>query len=264
MLPPFPRPTSRLRYFQIDNVDIEGDIPSVETLTNVYAFRIVNTKLDGSLPDFSPMRQLGMLTISYNYIEDDQVTGLKNLPRLTDLTLSNTLLRSSFPELPSSIVQLDLSNCVLQGPIPDWISQLPKLERLKAARNMFEGQIPPLPVSLKSVDLTNNLLEGPLPDISNNTVLDTLLLSYNKLSGPFPKLCQSPQIKTLDLGLNFFSGEVPNGVIERMINLQEIDLYSNEFSGPFPYALGTIKSLQTVDLSKCPCRSVHPCAEGEQ
>ncbi|GAU17179.1 hypothetical protein TSUD_178090 [Trifolium subterraneum] len=124
------------------------------------------------------------------------ISGLKLLTelRISDLTESTM----TFPNLKDmKILQLlELRNCLITGPIPDYIGEMEGLVTLDLSFNMLTGSIPNSIQGLKNLDymfLTNNSLSGPIQDwiLNFNANID---LSYNNFTKSSATSCQQSNL----------------------------------------------------------------------
>ncbi|KAK7331887.1 hypothetical protein VNO80_28630 [Phaseolus coccineus] len=109
-----------------------------------------------------------------------------------------------------SILELDLGNNHIEGPIPFTLP--PTLRSLSLSGNRLNGSIPDalsLLTQLSNLDFSNNNLSGPLPSSTGSlSSLTTLHLQNNKLSGSLYVLQDLP-LQDLDIENNLFSGPIP-------------------------------------------------------
>ncbi|RDX68899.1 Protein STRUBBELIG-RECEPTOR FAMILY 3, partial [Mucuna pruriens] len=109
-----------------------------------------------------------------------------------------------------SIIELDLSNNHIEGPIPFTLP--PTLRSLSLLGNRLNGSIPDalsLLTQLSNLDLSNNNLSGQLPSSTGSlSSLTTLHLQNNQLSGTLDVLQDLP-LQDLNIENNLFSGPIP-------------------------------------------------------
>lgn len=141
----------------------------------------------------------------------------------------NQLSGSLRNELGNQLVQIDLSNNMFTGSIPDVFGGLRRLKSLNLASNMFNGTLPAslsrCPM-LKVVVLRNNTLSGEI------TIDFTLLQSLNNL----------------DVGGNYLSGSVPTG-LGWCTQLRTLNLAKNKFVGEIPESFKNLRSLSYLSLT---------------
>ncbi|KAG4960505.1 hypothetical protein JHK87_037138 [Glycine soja] len=109
-----------------------------------------------------------------------------------------------------SVIELDLSNNHIEGPIPFTLP--PTLRTLSLSANRLNGSIPDalsLLTQLSNLDLSNNNLSGQLPSSTGSlSSLTTLHLQNNQLSGTLYVLQDLP-LQDLNIENNLFSGPIP-------------------------------------------------------
>ena len=127
------------------------------------------------------------------------------------------------------VVELNLSNIGLEGPIP------PELGRLTALRRL---------------DLGGNELTGTIPiQFAQLTELTELDLSSNQLTGLIPaQLSRLENLSSLDLGWNNLSGSIPPG-FGSLTELQMLNLGNNQLSGPIPPEIGDLSKMESLRLA---------------
>ena len=91
---------TNLSYLGLGNNQLSGQVPAeIEKLTNLQLLGLDNNNLDGLLDQFAPLINLKSLYLDHNYISG---------------TLTNSIM-ASWPMLQ----ELDLSDSLLMGPLPD-------------------------------------------------------------------------------------------------------------------------------------------------
>ncbi|KAK7412293.1 hypothetical protein VNO78_03746 [Psophocarpus tetragonolobus] len=157
-----------------------------------------------------------------------------------------------------SIIELDLSNNHIEGPIPFTLP--PTLRRLSLSGNRLNGSIPDamsLLTILSNLDLSNNNLSGQLPSSTGSlSSLTTLHLQNNQLSGTLYVLQDLP-LQDLNIENNLFSGPIP----PKLLSIPNFSKNGN------PFNTTTIPSPPTaapapVDMASSPHESPWNVAYG--
>ncbi|XLU63267.1 hypothetical protein S245_022476 [Arachis hypogaea] len=96
-----------------------------------------------------------------------------------------------FAKIPTTFVNIDLSENKFEGEIPDDFGELHGLIGLNLSHNRLVGNIPHSLgnlTNLESLDLSSNMLTGDIPtELANLNFLEVLNLSQNQLVGPIPR-----------------------------------------------------------------------------
>ncbi|RAL48059.1 hypothetical protein DM860_017850 [Cuscuta australis] len=202
--------------------------------------------------------------------------------QVTKIRIPNLNLTGSLPAdlgYLSHLVSLDVSGNQIGGPLPKFSAQLTQLDTLLLNDNNFTS-IPPdffsgmtllsnvsldnnpfSPWNLSSVALNeatnlqafsavNCSISGVLPDIFSGddfTQLQHLRLSYNNLTGGLPpSLSTATSMKTLLLNNQGTGYSLGGGldVLMTMIDLTQVWLQGNAFSGQLPADFSLLTSLQ--------------------
>ncbi|QHO26604.1 uncharacterized protein DS421_7g201050 [Arachis hypogaea] len=123
----------------------------------------------------------------------------------------------------TSLRFLDLSRCYFQGPIPSSFSNLTYLTSLNLVESNLNGSIP-----------------SSLSNLQHLTHLD---LSGNRLKGQFPW----HRLEFLDLSFNSMVDDISSFFCNE-INLRNINLSHNNFTGTFPQCLLNISLPLALDI----------------
>lgn len=183
--------------------------------------------------------------------------SLRNMSNLQVLSVGdNSFDRTPFPTVVLSLTRLSwlyMSNCSIEGEIPEEIGNLVELVDLELAQNYLTGEIPAGITKLKKLwqlELYLNNLTGDLPvGLRNLTNLELFDASSNFLTGNLSEVGYLNKLKSLQLFENEFSGEVPAELGE-FRNLVNLSLYMNKLTGPLPEKLGSWAEFNFIDVSE--------------
>ncbi|KAL6888497.1 hypothetical protein ACP4OV_009523 [Aristida adscensionis] len=238
---------SNLKTLDLRFNNLSGTIPeSIYSCSNLTALRLSANKFHGQLSKgIGNLKSLAFLSLANNSFTNiaNTLQILKSCTNLTTLLIGLNFKNEAMPDDDNiggfqNLQVLSLSECLLQGKIPYWLSKLTNLEMLF---------------------LDNNQLTGPIPDwISSLNFLFYLDISSNNLSGEIPTaLTQMPMLKSdkaaarLDLtvfGLPIYSG---TSLQYRKATAfpRVLDLGENDFTGVIPPDIGLLKELLSLNLS---------------
>ncbi|TYI62115.1 hypothetical protein E1A91_D10G222600v1 [Gossypium mustelinum] len=177
----------------------------------------------------------------------DKVGSITNLS-LTGygLRLKGTLHNLNFHSFPN-LIELNLHNNSLYGPIPSHIGYLSKLIFLDLSYNYFSGHIPSeicLLKSLQLISLVRNKISGPIPqEIGNLSTVSNIFFYLNHLSGPIPaSIGRLHNLYRLDLNRNRLIGSIPKEV-GLLRSLLLLDFSGNSLTGLVPTSIGNLSNL---------------------
>ncbi|GAB4854323.1 hypothetical protein Ancab_022910 [Ancistrocladus abbreviatus] len=260
---------------------LSGPIPkSIFSLKKLMSLDLSDNFLSGEIPELIiQLQSLEILHLFSNNLTGKIPIAISSLPHLQVLQLwSNSFTGQIPPNLgkKNNLTVLDFSTNSLTGKIPEGLCNSGHLLKLILFSNSLEGEIPPTLghcQSLKRVRLQNNRLSGGLPegfttlpliyflDLSSNyllgdigtmkwnmPLLKMMSLADNKFSGNLPELDSSIQLENLDLSENNFSGNIQANY-GKLSQLTQLKLSRNSISGSIPSELSSCKKLVSLDLS---------------
>jgi Leucine-rich repeat (LRR) protein len=254
-VPPF-----QLYELSLHSCPLDLQLPRwLRTQTKLLTLDLRDTGTVGPLPDWlwASLTSLIKLDLSNNLLTGKLPASLVHMKSLEFLRLDSNKLEGRVPDMPRSIMVLQLSRNFFSGPLPQSVGGDSRFVFL--SDNSLNGSIPLYfcDMALLSVmDLSNNSLSGELPncwknserlfilDFSNNHLegeipstfgslnsLSSLNLNRNKLSGVLPfSLSSCSGLIALDLGENFFEGSIPAWIGDSLQLLIILRLRSNRFS----------------------------------
>ncbi|XP_049389265.1 receptor-like protein 9DC3 [Solanum stenotomum] len=263
--------------------NLSGPIPKpLWNITNIEILEFSSNNLTGPIPtNVSGLQNLQWLKLSSNHLNGTIPSWIFSLPSLTVLNLRNNTFSEKIQEFKSNtLLEVDLRQNQLQGPLPNSLLKQPNLKFLLLSHNNISGQIASTICNLKTLtalDLGSNNLEGTIPqclvemneylwnlDLSNNSLSGTINTNFsvgndltiislhgNKLTGKVPRsLINCKYLRLLDLGNNQLNDTFPNW-LGYLPDLKILSLRSNKFHGPIKSSGNTnlFARLQILDLS---------------
>ncbi|KAF0901972.1 hypothetical protein E2562_011802 [Oryza meyeriana var. granulata] len=206
----------RLALLDLSNNRIIGEIPrSVGESRHLDTINLSKNRLQGTIPEsLSNLTQLEQLVLHHNMLSGAIPPGLRCSLKL-DLSYNKLTgqIPSEIPVLSSFHMYLNLSNNLLDGPLPLQIGKMEMTKALDLSMNNLSDAIPtPIIgcVALEYVNLSRNSLQGRLPtSIGKLPNLHILDVSFNGLTGVLPpSLQESPSLRYANFSYNKLSGEV--------------------------------------------------------
>uniref|UniRef100_A0A2N9F2K4 non-specific serine/threonine protein kinase n=1 Tax=Fagus sylvatica TaxID=28930 RepID=A0A2N9F2K4_FAGSY len=294
-----PIPTTIGNLSKLDTLDLAQNKLSgkMAALANL---RLQQNQLSGPIPTtIGNLSKLDTLYLAQNKLSGSIPASIGNLTKLTDLVLITNNLSGPLPLEMNNLTRFDkfaTSGNNFTGQLPQQICLTRSLEAFTAINNHFTGPIPTSLkncTSLKRVRLEGNQLTGNISeafgihpslnyiDLSDNNLygevsskwgqchnLTSLKISNNNISGKIPpELGEAAQLGVLDplfkssygddskgtgtpevIAPTSFEGSIPSD-IGSLQSLQALDLSKNLLIGEIPPQLGSMKQLETLNLS---------------
>ncbi|KAK3423164.1 hypothetical protein EUGRSUZ_F00076 [Eucalyptus grandis] len=177
--------SSSLLVLDIRHNSLSGTLPNwIGDIHNLRGLMLSSNLLRGPLPmSFCNLRYLVRLDLSSNNLGPN-IPPCVNVTIMRFLHLTNDMLVGHFPgflSAASSLVTLDLRHNALSGEIPSWIGSLQNLKVLLLQGNNFEGSIPLGLCLLKNMsilDLSNNNLSGKIPSCLKDLTFGKVSMVY--------------------------------------------------------------------------------------
>ncbi|XP_074291582.1 receptor-like protein EIX2 [Silene latifolia] len=236
-------------YLDVSNAEMSGIIHVSFWNSLPFKLQYLNmshNQFSGLIPFFPNMDYSPEVDLSSNLFEGAIPSGFTSASTLylNDNRFSDSSIFC--PETPSILSEVDLSNNLLFGKLPDcWMNF--DLIRLHLENNRFYGSIPKSIGTLKNLEylhLYNNSFSGPIPSsLENCASLTTLNLGYNSFTGNIPPwIGNLEMLGILILRKNNFLGEIPASLCQ-LSNLQILDIAMNHISGVIPRSISNLTAM---------------------
>lgn len=216
-------------------------------MSSLQTLALAGNRLTGRLvPALGSIQSLQTLDLSSNGFYGPIPGRIADLYNLVHLNLSHNNFEGGFPVEIRNLQQLrvlDLRSNKLWGDVKVLLSQLRNVEHVDLSQNRFFGEF-----YMDSSNFTSMANTAKYLNFSGNQIfggfgrsvrlfrnLEVLDLGQNKLNGELPEFDSMPNLKVLRAGSNFLSGPIPEGLFESGMQLVEIDLSGNGFTGNFKF-----------------------------
>ncbi|KFK28182.1 hypothetical protein AALP_AA8G482900 [Arabis alpina] len=239
--------TGSITGINLNRLGLSGEL-KFSTLIGLTSLR--NLSLSGNnftgrlVPQLGSIPSLNLLDLSDNEFYGPIPGRISDLYGLNYLNLSANKFQGGFPSGFRNLQQLrslDLHRNELWGDIREIFSELRNLEFVDLSCNGFHGglslsvdNISSVSNTLHHLNLSHNALSGGFfteEDIGLFRNLEVLDLENNQINSVLPSFGSLPSLKILKLGSNQLFGNVPEKLLQSSIQLQELDLSRNGFTG---------------------------------
>ncbi|XP_030929940.1 probable leucine-rich repeat receptor-like serine/threonine-protein kinase At3g14840 isoform X3 [Quercus lobata] len=194
------------------------------------------------------------MVLEFNMLSGSLPKELGNLINIERLHLTSNSFTGEVPEKFAELMTMKefrIGDNNFSGKIPDFIKNWKKLERLSIQASGLNGPIPFQISFLEHLkDLRISDLRGPeanFPPIHVMTKMNNLILRSCNITGQLPNLEKMINLETLDLSFNKLTGGIPESY-DLLTKLDFMYLTGNLLSGPVPGWI-LLKKHISIDLS---------------
>ncbi|XP_071736377.1 receptor-like kinase TMK4 [Rutidosis leptorrhynchoides] len=236
--------SNRVTAINLASRSLTGKLPgTLNQLTQLKSLQLQKNSLSGDLPSLSNLTFLDNVFLDFNNftsIPPNFFLGLINLQTFT-ISENQQLAPWSIPnDLTEStnLQQFIASGANINGVIPDIFGSFPSLQSLRLSYNDLTGSLPKSFGGSQIQNLwlnnqQNSGLSGNIDVLSSMTELSQVWLQANAFNGSLPDLSKCVNLFDLQLRDNQFTGIVPKSLMQ-LPDLQNITLRNNMLQGEFP------------------------------
>ena len=232
------------------------------------SFNIRSNLITGIIPDtFDVLTNLGVVNLDNNMLTANIPEWTAVLVQLQELTVAYNLLTGTIPGVPEGglaalggitpesyrLAKVDISNNRLVATIPIEVAFIPSIRYIDFSQNQLGGPFPSFPGlglwrSIEYLAASNCQLTGTVPSAFSPTLTHYEFHGNNLVGGFPPELCDLPELEYLSLAFNDIGGQIP-APVGSMESLEVLDLRACGLTGTIPY-FGKMSSLANLDLSE--------------
>jgi len=143
---------------------ISGNL-SIEPFSDLVEIDVNNNQFESSLPDLSNLRKLRHVDFGNNFFQGVLPEDFSFHMDLSFFHVQNnpSLSNSQFPVFPTSLLDLDIRNASIQGPLPpDIETMMTRMTHFKISDNGISGTLPNIPLpNMVVLHASGNPLECP-------------------------------------------------------------------------------------------------------
>lgn len=237
------------------DLDLVGTIPGhFASMTALTTLALGRNKLTKTIPEsFAQMTNLRILGLD-GLMLSGRVDPLLKLNKLEALYLEdNNLSGEIYHNDWQSMKELDVSNNMIDGRIPDELFHNTNLHVIDLHRNIMFGDFPQKLIPNEAIEyiaLQGNTFSGTLSDrIGYLNNLKHLDISSCSMSGTLPDtISLLTNLVSLSTSGNKFSKQPLRNYFSELSNLQDISMKGNAFTGTLPEFFGLMTNLKMLDL----------------
>ncbi|XP_022764486.1 probable LRR receptor-like serine/threonine-protein kinase At3g47570 [Durio zibethinus] len=254
---------SNLKLLSLSNNSLRGSIPlSLWNLSSLVKLSLAGNGLSGAIPEaLGQLKNLSFFSVTQNAISGNIPFSIFNLSNIRDFDIGENKIRGTLPSdlgitMPN-IEFFSISGNQISGKFPISISNASNLRTLQVSKNKLSGNLP----SFEKLDklstffiFRNHFGSGGASDLNflcsftNATKLKHLHIGENNFDGVLPE-CISNLSSTLSFFIiqkNKIRGRIPTG-IEKIINLEVLEVSHNQLSGSIPLVIGKLHKLKKIN-----------------
>ncbi|XP_077237923.1 uncharacterized protein LOC143879429 [Tasmannia lanceolata] len=152
----------------------------------------------------------------------------------------------------TELMDLNLGQNVLSGPLPPDIGRFSKMQYLSLGINNLSGFVPPELGNLTkliSLSFGSNKFTGPLPkELGKLASLEQLYIDSSGVGGDIPQeLANLKSLKTLWASDNLFTGKLPD-FLGTLTDLTDLRIQGTLLEGPIPSSFSALTKLQDLRI----------------
>jgi hypothetical protein len=227
-----------------DSPELTGTLPAgFFSIPMLREIDVMNTALSGDLFRSDLLEETTMQRIRILRMGSDVSSLTEMFPHSDKRLYGEPSENDFYPSFPGLNHKL---NDWIAGTIPQNITMMSNLVELSLSNCNLDGEIPNLDgmINLRKISLWGNRFVGTIPKMTSE--MTDIKLNGNKLSGSIPSNIElMVNLKVLEIGNNDITGTIPS---QFGVNLQSLHLYMNKLTGRLPSSIGDLQNLEMLFL----------------